>query len=195
MRFVFFVFIIVFFSCNNEESYIPKPRAYPKIDFPTSMTYDTLNADNCPLTLVYPEYFTYKQQVDAHDPASQDACWFNLHFDQWKADIYFTYHPISKDVTFQKLVDDAFSMAHEHTIKAEYISEKRIDTQNGVGGIFFDFDGPSASSIQFFTTDTVNHFLRGSLYFDSKVVPDSLQPMIDYLKIDIFDIIESIHWK
>ncbi len=192
---IFCLFIFVFFSCNNKQSYIPKPRAYPKIDFPISTFYDTLNTKDCPLVLVYPEYFIYKQQVDIHDTKSQNTCWFNLHFDKWKADVYFTYHEINKEVTFQNLVDDAFSMAHEHTVKAEYISEKRIATENGVGGILFDFDGPSASPLQFFATDTVNHFLRGSLYFDSKVVPDSLQPMINYLKVDIVNIIESIRWQ
>lgn len=196
MRILFvFIAISVFFSCDNQESYIPKPRAYPKIEYPVSEAYDTLNVKECPLQLIYPSYFEYKKQSDFYDDNTESSCWFNLHFDKWLVDIYFTYHPINRDVSFQKLVDDAFSMAHEHTIKAEYISERRIKTANGVGGIYFEFDGPSASSVQFFTTDSTKHFLRGSLYFDSKVVPDSLQPMIEYLKGDINNIIETIRWK
>ena len=48
---------------------------------------------------------------------------------------------------------------------------------------------------QFYLTDSIEHFLRGSLYF--KVVPnnDSLQPVIDFITDDVRHLIKSLEWK
>ena len=53
----------------------------------------------------------------------------------------------------------------------------------------------AASPFQFYLTDSVDHFVRGALYFN--VVPnnDSLAPVIDYLKDDMRHMIETFEWK
>jgi hypothetical protein len=54
--------------------------------------------------------------------------------------------------------------------------------------------GPVASPLQFFATDSTNHFLRGSLYFDHSPNPDSLKPSLAHVEQDIIHLIESLAW-
>ncbi len=191
----FLVFCTLIVSCGEEEVYLPRPRAYPKIEYPNREVYLQLTEEECPFVLHYPDYLEYKKSTQFFDEDIENLCWFNLHYPGWNADLYMTYHPIGVEKSFQELVDDAFEMANKHISNAEYISEVPIRTQRGVGGIFFEMEGASASSIQFFATDSSSHFLRGALYFQSRVVPDSLAPMIEYMKVDVVDLIEKIEWK
>jgi gliding motility-associated lipoprotein GldD len=52
-----------------------------------------------------------------------------------------------------------------------------------------------ASAVQFFITDSTEHFLRGSLYFNCRPNRDSLNPVIDFLREDILHLIETTEWK
>lgn len=192
---IVFLFIFSLSSCGEGEVYLPKPRAYPKIEYPLRNIYTKLEEKECPFILEYPSYLEYRKTGKFFDENIENKCWFNLHYQGWKADLYMTYHSIGEEKTFQQLVDDAFEMANKHISKAEYISEVPIRTKTGVGGVFFEMEGASASSIQFFATDSTDHFLRGALYFQSRVVPDSLAPMIDFMKLDVVDLIERINWK
>ena len=64
-----------------------------------------------------------------------------------------------------------------------------------VHGVAFDIAGPAASPFQFFLTDTTRHFLRGALYFETTPQPDSLGPVVTYVKEDIFRLIETLRWE
>ena len=65
----------------------------------------------------------------------------------------------------------------------------------GVGGFAFDIQGPAACPFQFYMTDSTRHFLRGALYFNAKMQPDSLAPMIQFMKQDMTKMMETIEWK
>ena len=57
-------------------------------------------------------------------------------------------------------------MVYKHTVKADAIKEKTyLNNQNKNFGTLYDIHGQTASSVQFHMTDSINHFLRGSLYF------------------------------
>ena len=43
--------------------------------------------------------------------------------------------------------------------------------------------------------DSVNHFLSGALYFETKPNYDSTLPAISYIQKDIMRFIESLRWK
>ena len=47
--------------------------------------------------------------------------------------------------------------------------------------------------LQFYLTDSTNHFLRGALYFNTEV-NDSIAPVSIFLKDDIKHLIESFRW-
>ena len=55
--------------------------------------------------------------------------------------------------------------------------------------------GDVPSQFQFVCTDSVNNFLRGALYFNTKVKNDSLAPAIDYVKSDIIHLLNTLEWK
>ena len=63
-----------------------------------------------------------------------------------------------------------------------------------VFGLMYYYDGNTATSTQFYLTDSVNHFFRGALYLNSEIT-DSLLPINNFLKKDIVHIIETFRWK
>ena len=61
--------------------------------------------------------------------------------------------------------------------------------------MFYEVGGNAASQSQFYVTDSINHFLTGSLYFYAKPNYDSIYPAAEYLKKDIRQLMETINGK
>ena len=61
--------------------------------------------------------------------------------------------------------------------------------------MFYEIGGDAASQSQFYVTDSINHFLSGSLYFYVKPNYDSIYPASEYLKKDIKRIMETVSWE
>ena len=88
------------------------------------------------------------------------------------------------------------SFTYDHTIKADNIaSTVFMNDTTKVYGMFYQVYGNAASQAQFYATDSVRHFISGSVYF--RVVPnyDSVQPASNYLEKDVRRIMESLRWK
>jgi hypothetical protein len=49
--------------------------------------------------------------------------------------------------------------------------------------------------VQFVLTDSVNHFFRGALYFNTVPNQDSLAPVVEYVKEDIIHLVETMRFK
>jgi len=180
--------ITVFSYCSQD--YLPKPRGYFRIDLPKH-DYKT-HQSPCEYVFDYPDF-----GVVVSDPMKgTDPCWFNINMPTYKAQIHLTYVDVSVDSVFASCLQDAHTLAYKHTIKADAIDEKLMtDKTNKVYGILYDIRGNAASSIQFFVTDSVRHFLRGALYFNVEPNKDSLAPVIDFLKKDLVHLMESVRWK
>ena len=80
-------------------------------------------------------------------------------------------------------------------VSNEYREELPIRNQNGVEGLLFNLEGPVASPINFFMTDTLDHFVRASLYFNSNVDPDSIAPILEFVSKDVQQILQTFEWK
>jgi hypothetical protein len=52
-----------------------------------------------------------------------------------------------------------------------------------------------ATSLQFFTTDSSKHFLRGAIYVKTATQNDSLAPIIQYLKQDAIHLVQTLRWQ
>ena len=61
--------------------------------------------------------------------------------------------------------------------------------------MLYEIGGNAASQSQFYLTDSIRHFVTGSLYFYAKPNYDSILPASEYLKNDIKHIMESLKWK
>ncbi len=184
----FLLITFLFISCGTE--YSPKPRAYFRIEFPEKK-YQTYSGD-CPYTFDFPEY----AQVQPDSSRDSKPCWLNVSYPQFNGRIHLSYQPISSAAEFNQLTEDARTFAFKHTVKATAIDEGIISyPKEKVYGIYYSIDGNTASSVQFFLTDSTKNYLRGALYFNEQPRLDSIQPVLDFLKKDIDQMIKTFKWK
>jgi gliding motility-associated lipoprotein GldD len=113
----------------------------------------------------------------------------------FEARIHCSYHPIESREHFDDMVDDVFKIARRINERASYMEEMRIRTNHGVHGLALEWSGAAASPVHFFLSDTTKHFFKGALYFDSKVKPDSLAPISDFIRKDVNRLLASFEWK
>jgi gliding motility-associated lipoprotein GldD len=169
-------------SCNNDV--VVKPSAMMRLDY-TEPSYVEFDPD-CP----------YRFQKNSKATAEfRSNCWVNLKYPDMEATIYLTYQSIHNN-NLDSLLYDAQKLTYDHTIKADAILEQpRVDSVNKVYGMFYMINGNAATQSQFYVTDSINHFMTGSVYFRTKPNYDSLYPAVVYLRNDVRRIMESIHWK
>lgn len=191
MRLSFFLLIGVLFtsSCLEDEiSEIPRPRGYFRIDLPTK-EYKIYNAD-CPFKFEIPTY----SQIRPVQSKPGERCWLNLEFPQQHATVHLSYKDISTNLN--ALSEDSRTMAYKHAVKANGIQEILYNNpENKVYGVMYKIGGNAASSAQFYMTDSVSHYIHGSLYFYANPNADSLLPVNTYLTEDIEHLIATLVWK
>lgn len=185
--FVLLPLLFLTFSCNNQ--YTPKPRGYFRINLPQHQ-YRRFDS-TFPYRFDYP---TYARITD--DPRSpQQKYWIDIRYPQFKATLHISYKVVNHNL--RKYLEDSRKMVIKHIPEASAINDSLIiDPQRKLYGMIYDIEGNNvASPYQFILTDSSRNFLRGSLYF--YVVPnnDSLEPVIQFIKVDIRHLIKTFHWK
>ncbi|HMT74731.1 MAG TPA: hypothetical protein PKA77_11735 [Chitinophagaceae bacterium] len=187
------VFVTVLLSCNSEYS-AGKRRGYFKIDFPEKK-YQLFDKPGYPYTFEYPVYANVIKDSMFFDDRAEDW-WVNIDIPRFNGRIHISYKPINAKNLFDSLNNDGYKMAYkQHVDVSTGIEEKRIQTPNNIGGMYFDLGGNTATANQFFVTDTTKHFLRGALYFDATPNADSLSIVNDFLKKDLEHLINSLKWR
>lgn len=197
MKFPIFLLCLIFVLASCEEViYSPKPRGYPRVIYPQK-TYQDFTEDYCAFTFKYPEYGIIQQDESYFDESPAHDCWFDIYFPAFDSRIYCSYVPINQNNPAEKLKIDAFKMADWHLKKATYKEEIPFRKENNVKGMLFEVEGPVASHLQFYLTDSLEqeHFLRGALYFNTQARPDSLAPVYAFVKKDIEQLLETFEWK
>ncbi len=185
--FLIFFLVIFFIACSAD--YYPKPRGYFRIDMPEKK-YRKLDS-------IYPYSFDYpiytKISHDIHSPHEKN--WINLNFKQFKGSIHLSYKKVNGNLN--KFMEDSRTMAMKHIPKASAIDNRVIyNKDRKLYGLIYEISGSGAASpYQFFVTDSSAHFLRGALYFNIIPNNDSMAPVIDFIKLDIEKLIESLEWK
>lgn len=182
---------LVILSVSCREIYSPKPRGYFRIDLPVK-EYEA-----------FPYAFPYSFEVPVYGNfvpdtrAAAQPYWANIAFPDFDAYLHLTYKPIRNQQQLESFLGDAHTFVNRHIPKASGIEEELIiDPHRRVFGQLFHIKGQDvASSVQFFVTDSVENFLRGSLYFS--VVPnnDSLAPVIDFLRQDVRHLLHTLQWE
>lgn len=186
--------LIICLACGGNESYTPKPRAYPRVEYP-KRDYQVFGNVDCPMRFRYPGYAEIKMQESFFGERPAHPCWFDLYIPAFDARIHCTYSSIESRQEFDDLVHDSFTIANKINQRSQYMDEIRVANAAGVGGLIMEFTGAAASPMQFFLTDTTRHFFRGALYFNTQARPDSLAPITAFLKEDIAVMINSFEWK
>ncbi|AJR02676.1 gliding motility lipoprotein GldD [Siansivirga zeaxanthinifaciens] len=190
----FYLLILVLisaFSCS--EDYVPKPKAYLRLDYPRAQ-YTNLNTD-------LP--FTFEKNLQATKinirqlKAPTESYGINLEYPTLKGVVFITYKAIEgREENLTDYLRDAQKFTLEHAVKADEIPVYPFeDSKRKVYGVLSEVKGNVASPVQFYVTDSENHFLTGSLYFNAKPNYDSILPAINYMQKDIGHIMETLKWK
>lgn len=183
---IIIICIVLLTSCK--ENYQPKAHGYLRITYPeksytlynSNDNYSYMLADYC-----HVEYDTIN---------NKEKFWSNIVFENMNAKIHLSYNLI--DNNFETLLEDAHTMAYKHSVKADAINRTIYENDStNVFGLIYDIKGNVASPVQFFATDSLKYFLRGSLYFNSVPNKDSLYPCIKFIREDIQKLMETLQWN
>lgn len=184
---VFLLFVLALCSCSNDTP-IPKPVGFFRIELPES-SYRQKDPEFCPFRFPLSNHGRVEYKSSPDGP----ICWFNLSYPRFDAKLYFTYKEV--DGNLRELIEESRTLTYEHQVKANRIQEKAVsDTSRSVYGLVYDLGGAVASPLQLYLTDSTNHFLRGSLYFNARPNPDSINPVLTYLQKDIDKFVEELEW-
>ena len=180
--------LLVAVSCGDNHPQ-PKPRGYFRIDMPEKqyLTLDTMRY----YSFEYPVYATITP--DFYSVEEKD--WANVEFPAFKGTIHISYKNV--DGNLSQYVEDAYQMIIKHITKATGIRDSIIvNKDRNVFGLMYFLEGEGvASPLQFYLTDSTEHFLRGSLYFNLYPNNDSMQPVINYITEDVKHLITTLEWK
>jgi len=189
---LFLPFLMVWFvgmicpACHSK--YTPKPHGYYRIDFPAKKYQPYMGV--CPYRFEYPVYGTIEKDTE---PGSE-PCWINISFPAYNGKLYLSYKKVSGNL--DQLLGDAYTLAYKHTVKADAINEQLISKPGKkVYGTLYSITGNAASSAQFYLTDSSHNFIRGALYFRTRINKDSLAPVIRFFKQDVLHLIDTFEWQ
>jgi gliding motility-associated lipoprotein GldD len=180
---------IGFLIASCQQDYTPKPLGYNRLNLPAP-SYRAL-----PDTLPY--RFEYSDHAKLLDDTSaiSERFWIEIYYPEIKANVHITYKPIRNEKLLKEFLDDAYTLTAKHQIKAYAINEVISTTPSGKTAVIAELEGEVPSQFQFTITDSSRNFVRGALYFNTKVANDSLAPAIEYMKKDIMHIINTLEWK
>jgi gliding motility-associated lipoprotein GldD len=183
-----FVLLAAVGSCTKD--WLPKPRGYNRLPLPEH-EYRLL-----------PDSFPYIFEYSAHARIYNDSSWIaepywmDLFYPDLIANVQITYKPVNgNQKLLEEYLSDAYKLTSKHQIKAYSIDESYLITPTGKTAVLAELGGEVPSQFQFYVTDSVEHFLRGALYFRTSLKNDSLSPAIEYVKIDIIHMLNTLQWR
>ena len=184
MRLNFFILIAIsatiLYSCKEKP--LPKPKALLRLE------YENSNSSNFET-----DYYSFKKSDLAEASAGENSS-LTLDYPSMKGSIFITYKQVDGNIV--RLLSDAQKLSYEHVVKADNIIEQPFVNEGAnVYGMYYEVRGDAASQAQFYATDSLRHFVTGSLYFYAKPNYDSIYPAAVYLQKDIRQIMESLKWK
>ncbi len=181
--------LIFAFSCQQNDT--PKPRAYFRIALPEK-AYQSFDSAY-PYRFEHPEYSSFTP--DTRDVA--ERYWADIVFPGFRGRVHLSYKEVEDADQLRGFFNDAHTFVHRHIPKATAIHDEIIThDENQVYGMLFHIRGREAASpLQFYVTDSLNHFLRGALYFNVTPNNDSLAPVIDFLEEDIRHLFATLEWE
>lgn len=188
-------FLVVLISACGGEVAIPKPHVYPKVYYPKK-DYEGIK-EELPFSFQKPVYTILSVSRDARQENNPNAKhWRNLEFNDFNATLHLSYAKLKNMMQLDSLKEEARRLTYEHAFKADDIQNIAYNNElDKVYGTIFLIEGNTATNLNFYLTDSSNHFFRGSLYFNSKTKPDSILPVFTFIKQDVEHLINTFKWK
>lgn len=187
--------VVVLFSCGGgaNESYVPKPQAYPRMALP-SKVYQPYSVSDLPMQFEMPAYA--RMLADTNLEGKHTPGWYNLHFPQFDMTLHLTYYKFNDWAFFDSLLYDSRKLVNKHLQKADDILERPTASLNPEAkGLIFSIQGNTATNFNFYLTDSIQHFVRGALYFNQRTEPDSVAPVFQFVEQDVYHMIKTMRWK
>lgn len=185
-----FFLILAGWLAGCDRDYLPRPLGYNRLLLPEPK-YRPL-PDTLPFKF---EYSRHARLLDDTTAISQ-RYWIEIYYPELKSNIHITYKPLyQNEKLLQEYLKDAFTLTAKHQIKASAINEIITRTPSGKTAAIAELEGDVPSQFQFTITDSTMNFLRGALYFNTKVNNDSLAPAIEYMKKDIIHLLHTLEWR
>ena len=185
---VLLIAIVVFFS-SCKKDYQPKPLGYNRLVLPE------------PAYRLSPDTLPYQFEYSIHAKLLKDTSriseknWVEIYYPDMLANIHITYYQVKNFDQLKSYFNDSFALTSKHQIKSNAIDEIIVKTPSGKTATVAELTGEVPSQFQFTITDSTRHFLRGAVYFYTKVSNDSLAPAIEYMKRDAMHLINTLDWK
>lgn len=183
------VFLIGFFLTACTQEFQPKPLGYNRLILPEPRYQAT------PDTLPYAFEYSIHARLLRDTSYIRGRYWIEIYYPAIKANIHITYKTVQSPDDLKDLVNDAYVLTSKQQIKAQAINEALVTTPTGLQVVIAEVNGEVPSQFQFTLTDTTLNFLRGAVYFYTRVNNDSLAPAIDYVKRDAMHLVNSIRFK
>jgi gliding motility-associated lipoprotein GldD len=185
---LFFVCFIL--SACADPAAVPKPPTYLNIDFPDH-TYSYVKGD-CPYEFKLASLYNYK----TIENSKFNSCIQEIDLGPLNGSLYLYYIKLPLKDSLPEIINFANDKVDEHKIIADKIEfEQIIDAKNRVFGTFFELKGNVATNFQFYLTDSSQNFVRGEVLLNCRPNYDSLKPTLNYLKVDLLELVNNFKWK
>ena len=187
LNFKFLILNLLLFACAScSNNYTPRPYGYYRITTPDT-AYVDFNS-SFPYTFSLSRNAVVQPRTDVSEPY-----WINIYYPALDATIYCSYKPVQNNL--RELTNDALEFVYRNASFATALPEQEYaHPEASVYGVLFDLEGNTASSCQFFVTDSTRHFFRASVYCNCPPNADSLAPVYNYLRTDIIKMVETFEW-
>lgn len=186
---ILWIFLLVsLMACKRD--YMPKPKGYNRIVLPKH--------EYLPMPDTLPYLFEYSKYAKLYPDTSwiSEPYWLDLYYPEMDATISITYKPVKKShKLLEEYLQTAWKLTSKHQIKAYAIDEHIFQTKLGKTAVLAELSGEVPSQYQFYSTDSTNHFIRGALYFKTATKNDSLAPVIDFMRVDILHMLNTLRWN
>ena len=190
----YYLLIIIFFSsCEGID--LPKPNAYLSLDFPDP-NYSKIKFDNTNVSL---EINSSKTSLLDNISESNSELFLSktLSYPFIKADILLEYFKLNKSNNLNyrlKYLSDFTAIHLKKSLSPPSVQEF-VNEKTKVFASIINIKGDITSPYQFYATDSTNNLIIGILNFKSNTKYDSVLPALNYLKNDIYHLIESLNWN
>ena len=184
--FMFGMLTSMLYSCHRQS--MPKPYGYYRIAIPDT-AYTRFDWKGYP----YSFRLSTNAYVDVHEKEGE-MYWIDIQYPSLNATIHCSYKPVRSNL--RTLSRDAQEFLYSHSTVASAIpAQEYANDACSVYGLYFELYGNTATPIQFYLTDSVEHFFRASVYCNTIPNQDSLVPIHEYLRQDARMIMESMVWR
>lgn len=177
-------------ACTGSD-YTPKPKGYMRIELPAK-EYTLCDTAALP--------FRFERASQAVVELKKDEKrlkWVDIKYPDYAGYVFLSYLPLQTGKDLEGEIDTSYRLLSKHFDYSSGVDERQyVNEETHVYATTYRLQGRNvASTYQFWATDSIHHFLRGSLYIDCVPNNDSLAPVLDYLQADLDHLLETLTWR